>query len=224
MDSEELCQRLRKMVPVGVCVAAGQALTTPLTAGERASLGTVDAFRAREFESGRAYAKSALRMLGVHGVDLPIGPRRSPVWPIGVVGSITHVQRDDGGMYAAAAVAHAKAILAMGIDFEMADGLPPHVWPHVLTKRELARILTFPVGTRRREAQYIWCAKEATAKIVEQPFEPTVLEVERDLRSGDFVASFAEGDPRRLLRDLVGRTSCLGELLIATAVLPGKLS
>lgn len=224
MDTEELCRTLRKMVPVGVHVAAGQALATSLTARERASLGSVDACRAREFESGRAYAKRALHMLGIHGADLPIGPRRSPVWPSGVVGSITHVRCDDGGIYAAAAVARAEGILAMGIDFEMADGLPPHVWPHVLTKRELARILTFPAATRRTEAQYIWCAKEATAKVMEHPFDPSLLEVERDPNSGDFVVRFAENDPRCLLRGLLGRTACLDELLIATAILPRKLN
>lgn len=208
------------MVSVGVCVAAGSALAMPLTARELASLGTVDANRAREFESGRAYAKRALGMLGVHNVDLPIGPNRSPIWPTRVVGSITHVRNGYCGTYAAAAVARTDVALAVGIDFEMEDSLHPHVWRHVLTKDELERILAFPVGSRRIEAQYLWCAKEATAKITEQPFDPSELEVTRDPISGDFMAKFADNNRKCLLSGLVGRTACLDGLLIATAVLP----
>ena len=220
MDSEKLSRTLREMIPVDVCVTAGQALAMPLTARERASLGAVDANRIREFESGRAYAKRALAMLGIRNVDLPIGPSRSPVWPIGVVGSITHVQHGRNGTYVAAAVARTDAVLAVGIDFEMEDSLHPHVWRHVLTKRELERILAFPVRTRRTEAQYIWCAKEATAKTVEQPFDPAELEVERDPKSGDFIAKFADDNKRWIRSRLLGRTAYLDGLLIATAVLP----
>jgi len=224
MDSEKLSRTLREMMPVDVCVTAGQALAMPLTAHERASLGAVDANRVREFESGRAYAKRALAMLGICNVDLPIGPSRSPVWPTGVVGSITHVRYGHRGIYVAAAVARMDAVLALGIDFEMEDSLHPDVWRHVLTKRELGRILAFPVGIRRTEAQHIWCAKEATAKTVEQPFDPSELEVERDPKSGDFIAKFADNSRRCLRSRLLGRTACLDGLLIATAVLPRELN
>jgi 4'-phosphopantetheinyl transferase EntD len=206
------------MLPLGVCVAAGPALATPLTARESASLGTVDIHRAREFESGRAYAKRALHMLGVDNVDLPIGPSCSPLWPSGVVGSITHVRYGDGGLYVGAAVARAHAVLAMGIDFEMADGLHPDVWPHVLTQREFEGLLACPIEDRRIEAQYIWCAKEATAKIVKERLDPSRVQVERDPRSGDFLVSFMDGR-RRLQGGFVGRTARLDGLLIATAVL-----
>src|SRR5271165_6795043 len=115
MNGEELCGRLREMMPADVCVAAGRPLAMRLTARERASLGAADADRVREFESGRAYAKRALAMLGIDDVDLPIGPDRSPVWPIGVVGSISHVRCGRYGMYAAAAVARTEVALAVGI-------------------------------------------------------------------------------------------------------------
>ena len=209
---------------VGVCVAAGPALTIPLTARERASLGAVDPNRAREFESGRAYAKRALAMLGVHNVDLPIGPNRSPVWPAGVVGSITHVRNGHYGTYAAAAVARTDTVLAVGIDFEMENSLDPHLWRHVLTKRELERILAFPVGIRRTEAQFIWCAKEATAKLVKQPFDPSQLEIIRDPASGDFMAKYTDSSRGCLRSGLVGRTASSNGLLIAAAVQPRKLN
>ena len=224
MDTEKLCNTLREMLLAGVCVAAGPAVAMPLTAREHSSLGPADAERVREFASGRAYAKRALATLGMHNVDLPIGPNRAPIWPNGVVGSIAHVRDSHYGTYAAAAVARADAVLAVELDFEMENSLHPHVWRHVLTKRELERILSLPVGARRTEAQYIWCAKEATAKIVEQPFDPSEVEVERDPTSGDFIANFADNNRRCLGSGLLGRTACFDRILIATAVLPRELN
>ena len=224
MDSEKLCDTLREMLPAGVCVAAGPPIAMSLSARERASLGPADAKRVCEFESGRAYAKRALAMLGVHNVDLPVGPSRAPLWPSGVVGSITHVMDSRYGTFAGAAVARADAVQAVGIDFETEDGLHPHLWRQTLTERELERILLYPVETRRTEAQYIWCAKEATAKIVGLPFDPSVLEVERDPSSGDFVAKFVDNYRGHLRSGLFGRTSRLDKLLIAAAVLPRALN
>jgi hypothetical protein len=121
-------------------------------------------------------------------------------------------------------VARADAVLALGIDFEMEDSLHFHVWRHALTERELERILAFPAETRRTEAQYIWCAKEATAKIVGLPFDPSGLEVERDPGSGDFVAKFVDNNRGYLRSSIFGRTARLDGLLIATAVLPRELN
>jgi 4'-phosphopantetheinyl transferase EntD len=224
MDSEELCDTLREMLSPGVCVAAGAAVATPLTAREHSSLGFADAERVREFANGRAYAKRALAILGMPNVDLPIGPNRAPVWPKGVVGSITHVRDGRCGTYAAAAVARADAVVAVGIDFEMENSIHPHVWRHVLTKPELERILSLPVEARRTEAQYIWCAKEATAKIVQQPLDPTEVEVERDPTSGDFKVNVADNNRFFLRSRLLGRTARLDRLLIATAVLPREMN
>jgi hypothetical protein len=156
----------------------------------------------------------------VHNADLPIGPNRAPVWPSGVVGSITHVMDSGYETYVAAAVTRADAVQAVGIDFEMIDSLHPHVWRHALTERELERVLALPADIRRTEAQYIWCAKEATAKVLELPFDPSGLEVERDLGSGDFSATFVNNNRGYLPSSLLGRTARLDKLLIAAMVLP----
>jgi 4'-phosphopantetheinyl transferase-like protein/4'-phosphopantetheinyl transferase superfamily protein len=219
MNAEELSRKLREMVGAGVCVAAGRGLAMPLTVHERKSLGIVSKDRIREFASGRVYAKRALSMLGINNVDLLIGPDRSPVWPTGIVGSITHVRCGDDGVYAAA-VARTDVVLAVGVDFEMEGSLDPHVWPHVLTQRELERILALPVGIRRREAQYIWGAKEATAKAVKQRFDPSGLEIDRDPNSGDFIVDFFDNNRCGLLAGVLGHTACLERLIVATVVVP----
>ena len=219
MNGERVSRKLREMMPPSVCVAAGEAFAMPLTARERQSLGTVSTDRLREFESGRTYAKRALSMLGIDNVDLPIGLNRSPIWPAGIVGSITHVRRSDDGMYAAA-IARTDVVLAVGIDLEIEDSLDPQVWPYVLTQRKLERLLVLPAGIRRREAQYIWGAKEASAKAVTQRFEPSEIEINRNPESGEFIAEFLNNSWSNLRSGVLGQTACLDQFFIATVVVP----
>jgi 4'-phosphopantetheinyl transferase EntD len=220
LDSEKICSGLRAMLPAGVCVAAGAAIAMPLSASEHLSLGPADAERVREFVSGRAYAKRALAMLGMDNVDLPIGPNRAPVWPKGVVGSITHVLDSRRGTYAAAAVGRADAVLGVGIDLEVEGSVHPHLWRYILTEQELERILSLPLAARLTEAQHIWGAKEAAAKVVKQPFNPSEIEIQRDQASGDFTANFFDNNRLYLQSRLRGRTARLDSLFMATAILP----
>src|SRR5882757_1538223 len=69
----------------------------------------------REFLDGRLCAAQALRCLGAGSTHVGMAADRAPVWPDGVVGSITH-----SGGFAAAAVAWAADIAGLGIDSEQA--------------------------------------------------------------------------------------------------------
>lgn len=69
--------------------------------------------RRAEFLAGRRCAFQALHDLGCHIGDLPIGPDRAPVWPSGVLGSITHA-----GTIAAAVAVPAGSMRGIGIDIE----------------------------------------------------------------------------------------------------------
>ena len=72
----------------------------PLLPAERAALGQVVDGRRRDFAAGRHCARRALARLVGSPEPILSGPDREPVWPQGIVGSITHC---DG--YRAAAVA-----------------------------------------------------------------------------------------------------------------------
>jgi 4'-phosphopantetheinyl transferase EntD len=69
--------------------------------------------RQREFLAGRWCAKQALQSLGAGSIHVAMAEDRAPIWPDGVVGSITHT-----GDFAAAGVAWAADIAALGIDSE----------------------------------------------------------------------------------------------------------
>jgi 4'-phosphopantetheinyl transferase EntD len=203
VDSGVLLQAWRSLLPEQVFVTAGPPLhkANPLTERELASAGPVGTHRLRELEIGRVYAKRALAMIGFHGVELPVSADRSPVWPAGALGSLTHVIGRDGGHFAAA-VARRDHIGGIGIDIERDDGLNPHLWKQVMTPCELERILALPVPARSTEAQVLWCAKEAVAKAARQAIEPADLEIVRDPVGDGYSAMW-----RRTIGETVGSTN-----------------
>jgi len=95
--------------------------------------------RRREYTTTRHLARAALQRLGVPPVPLRRGLMGEPLWPDGVVGSLTHC---DG--YRAAAVAHRAGVVAVGIDAEAHAPLPDEVPSIVLSgdERTLVERLT----------------------------------------------------------------------------------
>ncbi|MEU5727091.1 4'-phosphopantetheinyl transferase superfamily protein [Micromonospora sp. NPDC047738] len=78
--------------------------------------------RRREFVTARRCAREALARLGYAPAPIRSGPRREPVWPAGVVGSITHCAG-----YRAAAVGRITELASLGIDAEPHGRLPDGV-------------------------------------------------------------------------------------------------
>lgn len=103
-----------------------------LFAEEERSVSRAVEKRRREFTTGRACARIALRQLGIPDVPIPNGPRGEPLWPTGVAGSITHCTG-----YCAGAVARVGGVLTIGIDAEVHAPLPEGVWEQVAFGPEL---------------------------------------------------------------------------------------
>jgi enterobactin synthetase component D len=76
----------------GICVVAlgPDDPADALDPSEAASVAKAVPARVREFALGRTAARRALVALGIPPTAIPVGPGRGPVWPDGVVGSITH--------------------------------------------------------------------------------------------------------------------------------------
>lgn len=109
--------------------------------------------RRAEFAAGRAAAREALARAGHPPTPIAMGPDRAPVWPEGIVGSITHAQ----GM-ALAAVARASAVLCLGIDMEPDAPMPAEVIDTIRAPGE--------APADPRTARAVFCAKEAVYKAV----------------------------------------------------------
>lgn len=73
--------------------------------------------RQAEFFFGRYAARRAIRAVGGPVADVLIGAAREPLWPAGLIGSITHTPD-----FAAASVLHSADCNGLGIDIERAAG------------------------------------------------------------------------------------------------------
>ena len=174
-DFRPIFQAWRELLPADICVAAGPLLdAAPLTLCECVSVDIVDDDRMREFKNGRLSickeCRGDARRLRCRAPD------RGPLWPAGLVGGLTHVRVPAPG-HVAVAVARTNTIRAIRIDIEREGNLHLHTWEHVLTARELERILALPLYMRAAEAQIVWCAKEAVAKVAGRRIEPTEVEI-----------------------------------------------
>ncbi|MGR6974782.1 4'-phosphopantetheinyl transferase family protein [Streptomyces cynarae] len=108
---------------------------------EVAALGRVPQARMREFAAGRTCARRAMRALGLPAAPVLIGAHREPVWPRGIVGSITHCPG-----YCAAAVALERDLAAVGIDAEPHEGLPAGLLQAISAPAERTALEDLPSG------------------------------------------------------------------------------
>lgn len=121
---------------VARCASGDPPVPSPAEA-ERAALGSVCASRRRDFRVVRGCAREALRVLGYPAVPILSGPDREPIWPAGVVGSLTHCAG-----YWAAAVGRDTELRGLGIDAEPAVPLPAGVRAKVVSPDEAAHLAT----------------------------------------------------------------------------------
>jgi 4'-phosphopantetheinyl transferase EntD len=114
--------------------------------------------RRREVTNARTCARRALAGLGIAETAIPRGPKGQPIWPAGVVGSITHTTG-----YYAAAVAHAAKVRSIGVDAEVHGALPDGVLSHIAFGSEL----TWLAGRGHGEVWWdrlLFSAKESVYK------------------------------------------------------------
>lgn len=127
---------------------------------ERAAVAQANLPRQAEYATGRALVRQLLQKLGADPMPLFSGPDRMPVWPDGIVGSISH----SSGL-CAVAVAGSDTVTALGIDLEAADPLEPELWPLVGTSDEITCVAEFlSTSNCGLAAKALFSAKEAAFK------------------------------------------------------------
>lgn len=115
--------------------------------------------RRREFARGRACARAALSRLGIHDFALLVGPQREPLWPEGVVGSVTHTR----GL-CAVAVATSSRYPGLGIDVEPALPVTPALAERICRSDEREQLWSVPGVAPLIAARLLFSAKEAAYK------------------------------------------------------------
>jgi len=128
----------------------------PLFPEELPLVASAVAKRRLEFGRGRQCARAALRRLGLSDVPLLSGEQREPLWPAGVVGSITHTH----GL-CLAAVAWQSSYAGVGIDVEPAAPLERAIAERIATEAEMNALGSL---SPLLAARLIFSAKEAFYK------------------------------------------------------------
>ena len=184
------------------------------------------ASRRAEFTTARACARDALARLGAPVVAVPVGERRAPVWPAGVVGAITHCAG-----FRAAAVAWSSQVRSVGLDAEPHVALPEGVLGAVSGDAERERLAA--LGREDPDVRWdkiLFSAKESVYKAWFPltgrwlGFEDAEL---RPARDGSFTAALCVPGPvvdGVELRSFTGRWVVRDGLVITAIALPAGCS
>jgi 4'-phosphopantetheinyl transferase EntD len=152
---------LADIVPATVAAveAFDDAAAAPLFDEEAALIAKAVDKRRREFATSRACARAALDRLGLPPAPILPGLRGAPIWPSGVVGSMTHC---DG--YRAAALAMAGDVRSVGIDAEPDQPLPDGVLDVIALSSEQAMLRELKGDDRAHWDRLLFSAKESVYK------------------------------------------------------------
>lgn len=116
--------------------------------------------RRRDFALGRTCAHAALTVL--EEADAVIGQAASgaPLWPPGVVGSITHTRG-----FAAALAGRGGDFRGLGLDAERTAGMRDELAPRLFGASEMALLSDLDAVGRRVMATLLFSAKESYYKV-----------------------------------------------------------
>jgi len=188
--------------------------------------GSCDGFRPKrlaEFAAGRLCARRALDGLGFPDFALRQNVDRTPRWPAGVVGSITHTVG-----FCGAVVERRANVAGLGVDAEIVARVGRELWRQVFTASEFAQLDPLGAAQRERLAALVFSAKEAfykcqfalTARWLE--FSDVSVEVRPDsVQAGSFVVRSASTQASWILRGLAaeGRYRFDGALVVTGIVI-----
>lgn len=154
-----------------------------LTDEEALAISRAVAKRRQEFAAGRSLARQALSAIGVDPVSIPVSPGRYPVWPDGVVGSISHT-----GSHVGVALARSSDYAGIGLDLEARNSVKPELFKSVLTEPEQEHLST---RTQIEAATLLFSCKESIFKAANPVLNEFIdfLDVQIDIGDGQFRAT-----------------------------------
>lgn len=128
---------------------------------EVAYIGSATNKRRNEFTTVRYCARKALQALGSERLEMVPGRHGEPVWPDGMVGSMTHCAK-----YCAAAVGSSRDITAIGIDAEPNRPLTRDVRSIVASSEEVVNIQDMnKLNPTISFDRLLFCVKECVYKV-----------------------------------------------------------
>ncbi|MEU0303285.1 4'-phosphopantetheinyl transferase superfamily protein [Streptomyces sp. NPDC006175] len=152
---------LPSQVGTGSTFVDYDAALTALYPQEAAAIAHARPKRRREYANARLCARRAMHELGVPPAPVVSGGRGEPLWPAGLVGSMTHCPG-----FRAAAIGRSAAFAGLGIDAEPDLPLPQDLLDFIALPQEREQVHAF---TRAAPGvcwdRLLFSAKEAVFKV-----------------------------------------------------------
>lgn len=126
--------------------------------------------RLTDFSTGRYCAIKALEKSGIYDAIIPIGVDREPIWPEGIVGSISHCDSLTGAI-----VAKGSDHISLGLDIEEIGRVTPDLWDLVFTENEKNYLSGLSEREMLLQSTAIFSTKEAFYKF-QHPITKTFLD------------------------------------------------
>lgn len=188
---------------------------------ERNQIAAAGPRRRRQFSTGRHLAHRAMAALGRAGGPVSRTADGGPIWPGGLVGSISH-----SGQLALAAVARAEACGGLGVDLEEPARVGPHLYRRLFTAAERESLAQGDADPRL--AGLLFAAKEAGYKLVQPRVGRYIgfqeAEVSVDWAGGTWRLRYlGDHEPNRLMEHGEGSFGFCGPYVIALLALPPDL-
>lgn len=211
---------IERLLPEGVrsAYALDDVPEAVLLPGEEDLIARAVPKRRGEFSTVRHCARQALAALGEPPAPILPGVRGAPVWPAGVVGSMTHCAG-----YRGAAVARPEVAAGIGIDAEVHGPLPEGVLDLVSSASEREHL-----GQLAERRPGVWwerllfSAKESVYKVWSPPTGRWLgfdeAELRFDAEAGTFAARILVPGP---FAELTGRFLVADGLVLTAITLPG---
>ena len=176
--------------------------------------------RKAEFATARVCARYALIRLGVKPCALVPQADRSPTWPPGVKGTISHTTG-----CCAVAVTTATDVLGIGLDVDQAEALDLELEKVVCTRSEQAWLDSLPASDRGLLAKLLFCAKEAfykcqygvTGELLD--FQDVEIEIDREAQTFRVRDLTPKVPQQHLVRAISGKFRKVDAYLVVTALL-----
>lgn len=205
--------------PIVHCGGAIEDWQEPLPPEERVFVENSVRRRVKEFTAGRNCARAALEQLGHKNVIIPMGARRQPLWPTGIVGSISH-----GAGYCVAAACARNQFASIGIDIEAATPLSNSLTSLVCSPAELRWCEAQGEALTGLLAKFHFSAKESVFKclypVLGEELEFHDVQLDLCLHQERFTAQVrptnSDGAADLVVR---GRFACTSQLVLTSAVL-----
>lgn len=216
MNRQQRAVAVEALFPPGACAyeLRGLASAEDLLPTERLCVSRAVEARVLEFAAGRVCARAAITALGHPVAPLLSGADRAPIWPSGVVGSITHT-----GQYCVAVVGSDRQFTAIGVDAERLGAVDLPLWQLTLHPDEVANLRRLDPAASSQRATMLFAAKEAFYKCQYGMtrswigFQDVIVTIADDT----FDLSFAD-EPKFALQlpgQWKGRFAVVGDLVIA---------